>query len=191
MSTRSAEGRVERVLTLDLALLTGWAFRDLREGSTRSSTVQFRRRSAAENALFYDQLASWAASKLAALRPQLVVREQPHLRGANTFHLVGAAAVLDMEVHRAGISLPTHVVHSSSVRSAVFGRHRKVYENRAKMALYRAGKSEKHIKTNWMKRAVVECMRDRGFTVRDDNEADALMMLEYVTSKITVGELGL
>jgi hypothetical protein len=178
-----------RILCLDTATRTGWAFYDGDQGGAiRSSHVMFTSRPM-QWGQFLDEAGCWFASKMEDLRPDLVVAEQPHLRGSNTFHLLGMFMLAQMYAYRYGANQLS--VHSATLKSHAFGKgaDRAAILERAREKMRDAGRTENDIKTHHAKVAMLLAVRSKGYDVRTDDEADAVNMLDYILAQQRRGKL--
>ena len=161
-STGDAERmKYSRILALDCATRTGWAhgiFRPHLDGWTRSSgAVQFEPAKTAGLPRLLSDFDSWLEKIVASMSVDkpigLIVHEQPHHRGFNTFHLVGMAALVNMRAYR--VQANVFSAHSASVKKHATG------SGRAK------------------KPEMIAAAKEHWPHVRDDDEADAMWILDY------------
>jgi Holliday junction resolvasome RuvABC endonuclease subunit len=148
----------DRILALDFGTRTGWAAMD--GGRIESGVQTFDLARGESPGMRFIRFRRWLEEILALTQPRLCVYEAAHHRGGHaTELLVGMATRLQEACAERGIEYAA--VHSATLKKASCGSGR-------------AGKSA----------MVAEARRrfpDR--QIADDNEADALMLLEYARAK--------
>lgn len=150
----------DALLSLDLSKeSTGWAY--WRAGRLLSGVWKAGTETGDPAALFnvYER---WIAQKAASLPSRtLFVIEQPHLRGRVSFAMVGLFAMTVMVARRFGHG--SMDCHSKSVKKHATG----------------SGNADKA--------DMIAAAMDRGWEVRNDDEADALWILDFAKLKIREG----
>ncbi|MBI1213847.1 MAG: hypothetical protein GC190_20490 [Alphaproteobacteria bacterium] len=164
-----------RIAVFDLATTTGWANGNDRQPPTYGS---YRiTKSGDDLGLFCADFRAWYGAKLAELRPNLVAYESPILRTMKRFDpvkkrwteippnivtlrkLYTLASLAELGARDAGIECEE--IHMQSARAHFLGRGN---TPKASAAIEKAVKAR--------------CMV-RGWKPKDDNEADALCLLDY------------
>jgi hypothetical protein len=161
-----------RILALDLATVTGWAIADSRDYPVlvhlqanvkkplqpESGVERFS--GAAGQGAFFDSFESWLRKMTYRHEVERLACEQafigPKTHQATGRKLLGMAALAEWHANRIGI--PCEFYNVQSVRKHFVG----FTGQRARM-----------------KRAVIGACESRGWTVADDNEADALALLDF------------
>lgn len=148
------------ILSLDLATNTGWAVYD--KGQTTIGSANFSLKRGESPGMRFLRCRSWLRDTLRILQKiDLIVYEQPHQRGgAPTQVAMGLVAEVLSFAARANIE--TTVVHSMTLKKWATGK----------------GNSNK-------KEMIKEAQR-RGYKVANNDEADAVLMLEYVLIDLNV-----
>jgi Holliday junction resolvasome RuvABC endonuclease subunit len=167
------------ILALDTSRNTGWAFRS-RTGKVESSVMRFD--VSKGNGKLYRDFYAWIDGKIADYHPDIIAFEQPHLRGSASFPLVTLTGIVRLHAFSHGVP-DVRDIHNSKMKALALGlgSDRKRAFNDAIEALQREGKSPNQIKDQYQKRAMVDAALKIWSVVRDDNEADALFMQEYVS----------
>jgi len=162
-----------KILALDLATKTGWAWSD---GTLYESGVQdFSVKSRESKGMLYVRFVGWLLGLLKALPVDVVAYEQPHMRGAGTTIAVGLETRIH-EIHATaaanGLTEFEYVAaHGGSVKKAVLGS--------ANPGHVKAG-APKGVRRSANKKASMEWFQQKtGREPADDNEADAMMLLEW------------
>ena len=147
------------VLSLDLATNTGWAIYD---GQITIGTANFSLKRGESPGMRFLRCRSWLRDTLKLLQKiDLIVYEMPHQRGgAPTQVAMGLLAEVFAFAARANIE--TTVVHSMTLKKWATG----------------TGKSNK--------KAMVKEAQRRGYNVANNDEADAVLMLEYVLKDLNI-----
>jgi len=143
-----------KILALDLATKTGWAHSDGPSG------VQSFALSRGESpGMRFLKFRGWL-DRVATEAPfQVVAYEQPHLRGGHaTEVLAGMVGILQAWAADHGIE--TVMRHSGEIKRHATG------------------------KGNANKDAMIETAKERGWSPEDDNEADALWLLDLMNKEL-------
>jgi Holliday junction resolvasome RuvABC endonuclease subunit len=183
--------KIRRVLALDQASSTGYAeSENIVAGHRRSATVSFSAPTVAAKLLSFEE---WLRRKVVSYGPDLIVYEQPVFgrfgNRQNGKWLIGLAAVIEMTAERYGrpyIDMPQDEIKKLALGE---GRARSMRVKAAYDELLREGKSEKAARAGRLKRAVIHATRERGWNVVNDDEAEALWMLECVRQLAANGRL--
>jgi len=141
------------ILALDCGTKTGYATNLLNgEGS---GVVDFKPKARESGGMRFLRFASWLSEMFDLVKPDLVVYEMPHNRGGSATEVLnGMVAIVQKECASRGIEYTT--VHSATLKKFATGSGR-------------AGKED-------MIHKAIEVFNKR---ILDDNEADALWLLEY------------
>ena len=141
------------ILALDCGTKTGYATNLLNgEGS---GVVDFKPKARESGGMRFLRFASWLSEMFDLVKPGLVVYEMPHNRGGSATEVLnGMVAIVQKECASRGIEYTT--VHSATLKKFATGSGR-------------AGKED-------MIHKATEVFNKR---ILDDNEADALWLLEY------------
>lgn len=137
-------------LCLDLATKTGWV---LKRGAPLESGVQdFAKKRGESEGMIYIRFRAWLEQFVDMVKPDLVLYEMPHARGAGTVVLMG----LETRVHEVAATrgFDYQKVHSASIKKAATG----------------SGKASKE-----QVKAAIKARLGREPV--DDNEADAVGIL--------------
>jgi Holliday junction resolvasome RuvABC endonuclease subunit len=149
-----------KILSLDLGTKTGWAILAGPPPCTPDSGVQtFDVRRGESPGMRYHRFRAWLREMMFMFDAgDIVIYEQAHNRGgAATQLLNGMTAIIFEECAVAGVDHDT--IHSSTLKKWATG----------------SGRAEKQ--------AMIEAARRRGGTPRDDNEADAWLILCYARER--------
>jgi len=153
------------ILALDIATVSGWAQGD--GGSTPSSGVYGLPGTGDDIGRYLISWANWLDQRLKGNRPREVVFEAPILPKmttlATTRKLHGLTGVTEMICHSNAV--PVTEISAGMVRKHFLGRH-----------------YPKNATRDQLKIAVVAGCRARGWNPLDDNEADALAILDVSLS---------
>ena len=141
------------ILALDCGTKTGYATNLLNgEGS---GVVDFKPKARESGGMRFLRFASWLSEMFDLVKPDLVCYEMPHNRGGSATEVLnGMVAIVQKECASRGIEYTT--VHSATLKKFATGSGR-------------AGKED-------MIHRATEVFNKR---ILDDNEADALWLLEY------------
>ena len=148
------------ILSLDLATSTGWA--SYAEGDITIGSASFALRRGDSPGMRFLRCRAWLREMLKLLgNIDLIVYEQPHQRGG---HPTQVAMGLATEVlsFSARANIETTTVHSMSLKKWATG------------------------KGNAKKPQMIEEAKSRGYDVANDDEADAVLMLEYTLEGLNV-----
>lgn len=161
----SSEGNRLAVLTLDLGVRSGWAFRG-RDGQITSGTVEFRNDRWQGGGMRFLRFKRWLTEiKQAAGDLEAVfVEEVRRHAGVDAAHAYGgflAHVTAWCEQH----AIPYEAVPVGTIKRHVTG------------------------KGNAGKEAVIAAVRELGFDPVDDNEADALAILDWALAN-RIGSVG-
>lgn len=156
-----------RVLAIDAATRTGWAAR-LDYGTTESGVEDFSKRRGESNGMLFLRFNRWLALMCDTWHFEVLAFEQAHHRGGAPTEIGVGLATRIMEAAAArGIE---HVsVHTATIKKFATGKGN-------------AEKSEMVKAANRMPRSATSRP-----VITDDNEADAVCLLNYVIKEI-VGE---
>ena len=153
---------MRRILALDQATTTGVAWTHDLCVASRWSTI-YRLPDTDRGARFADYR-HWLLRTIRRVEPDLIAYERGHHRGFNTtMLLLGLAAVIEQCAAETGISYLQ--VRDGAVKTHASGKGR----------IDKAG--------------MVALAQARGWHIRNDDEADALWLLDYVCARISAGEL--
>lgn len=127
--------------------------------------------------------------------PQLITYEAPATFSragsspGTTMAMVGIATVVELVAHQNGI--PVWAQNTSDLKTWALGVRapRKIMIQRAERELAAEGRSPQQIEGSRLKRAMMVAARDRGWTIRDHNEADAIWLLDRAATILIRGEL--
>ena len=148
----------ERILAFDFGSRTGWAA--LSDGHIESGVQVFDLSRGESSGMRFIRFRKWLEEILRLIQPGLCVYEAAHHRGGfATEFLVGMTTRLQETCAEKGIEYAA--VHSATLKKFATG----------------SGRADK---SAMMKRAAV-LFPDR--RIEDDNESDALMLLEYARAK--------
>jgi hypothetical protein len=148
------------ILSLDLATSTGWA--SYVEGDITIGSASFALKRGDSPGMRFLRCRSWLREMKKLLgNIDLICYEQPHQRGG---HPTQVAMGLTTEVlsFSARANIETTSVHSMSLKKWATG------------------------KGNAKKERMVEEAKSRGYDVANDDEADAVLMLEYTLEGLNV-----
>ena len=146
-----------KALALDLGSLCGWATNC--QGLVWSGVQDFTPSKRESNDMRYVRFHDWLEKRLEELQPEIVGYEMPHNRGGHATQVLnGLAAIVQLLCGKKGV---THTpVHSSILKKHATGSGR-------------ASKGE-------MLEAAKQRFPDQD--IKDDNQADALHLLDYLGS---------
>ena len=160
-----------RILALDLATTTGWA---LGEDHQAPAHGRFSLPSCGENyGVFAAEFWRWLAGRLVRHEPRLVAYEKPIHLPTDKLHTVrrlySLATVTEMVCVAKGVQVVSYGL--DEIRTNFVGPlHRKRFPGRDNI-----------------KRAVIAECRARGWNPNDDNDADALALLDLARVKHVPG----
>jgi|GEM_PF-1608114 len=149
---------IATILTLDFGTRTGWA--PLSDGHVESGVQTFDLARGESSGMRFIRFRRWLEEMITLTRPGLCVYEQAHHRGGYaTELLIGMTTRLQEACAERGVEYAT--IHSATLKKESCG----------------SGRADKSA-------IMVEARRRfPGREITDDNEADALMLLEYARAK--------
>jgi len=150
------------VLALDMATKTGWAFWD---GQKTTSGIQdFSLKRGDSRGMRYLRFEAWLKSIEALVSPiDLITWEQSHHRGGAATEVAhGFKTRLEGFMSQLPKHPETTMVHSATIKKHALGTGR------------------------GSKEAMVEAAINHGWEPEDDNEADALWLLDYVLKDLKI-----
>lgn len=165
-----------RILALDLATKTGWAFSD-GNGTLLSGVQDCSVRHRESRGMLYVRFGGWLRGFLASQPVDVIVYEQPHLRGGGAST---ATVGLETRVHElhaeSGAAWNYTAIHGATAMKAVLGTANPggIGKGAAKGARREANKAASKA---WAERKL-------GRPPLDDNEADALLLLEWACREL-------
>lgn len=144
-----------KILALDLATRTGWAHSD-----GPSGVQDFSLKRGESSGMLFLKFRGWLDRVYSDAEFELVAYEQPHLRGGYATELLAGMV---------GILLAWAV------------------ENGVEYAMRHSGEIKRHAtgKGNANKEQMIEAARKIGWNPEDDNEADALWLLDLVQEELS------
>ncbi len=147
-----------KVLSLDLATRTGWAAND----GKRCGLMTFDLKRGESPGMRFLRCRAWLKEMYALFGGlDLIVYEQAHHRGgAATVCCVGL--VTEVQAFAANHNIELMPVHTATLKKFATGKGN-------------AGKSE-----------MIKAAENRGWKVSDDNEADAVLLLEYAAEELKI-----
>jgi len=140
-----------KILALDTATKTGWAFWESTEGIIESGVQDFTKRRGESNGLLFLRFRKWLKDLLAFDKVDLVAYERAHFRGAGTELLVGLQT--RCQEIAALYEIPAAPVHTGTLKKWATGSGR-------------ASKFE----------MITRASEILGRQPIDDNEADAVLL---------------
>jgi len=146
------------ILSLDTATKTGWA---TNIHGKRSGVIEFQLKRGESPGMRFLRCRAWLNEmwKLLNVKIDVIVYEQAHHRGgAATAVCVGLVTEVQAFAAEHGIELMP--VHTATLKKFATGNGR-------------ASKAD-----------MIQAARERGCNVQDDNEADAVLLLEYALSEL-------
>ena len=147
-----------KILTLDMATKTGWASN---VHGQRSGVIEFALKRGESPGMRFLRCRAWLNDiwKLLDGQVEVIVYEQAHHRGgAATSVCVGLVTEVQAFAAEHGIELMP--VHTATLKKFATGNGR-------------ASKAD-----------MIQAARERGWNVQDDNEADAVLLLEHALSEL-------
>lgn len=142
---------MQRILTIDPGANCGWAVRT-RPNRVMFGTEDFTKYAGVDGRV-HDYFYRWFEGFLATVQPERVVIEAAIFRGANSEYLYGFANIITMLCYRR--SIPLEKVAISTAKKHITGK----------------GDADKS--------RVMKCIRDLGYDIETDHEADALAILHF------------
>lgn len=167
-----ADAGQRAILALDLGTTTGWALR-LPDGSVTHGFVTFKPQRFEGGGMRYLRFRRWLDEVLAAAVPQAA--------------LAGLGGVFFEEVRRHLGADAAHAYGGFLATVTAWCEHHQIpYQG------VPVGTIKRHVtgKGNAGKIDVVAAMKSRGYAVADDNEADALAVLDWALAKGQGGAAG-
>ena len=148
------------ILALDPATRTGWAVGG--HGSVVSGVVDFKQHRG-NRAMLFEAFDLWLSDMVTERDPAMLVFEMPIQRGPGSRTGFGLATVIELTAARRGLFVGE--INLATLKKHATGN----------------GRADKA--------AMVEAARARGWTPETDDEADALLLLSYVTTNMPEGAL--
>lgn len=149
-----------KILSLDLATQTGWALYD--NGNIDLGTAVFELKRGESSGMRFLRCRSWLREMKKLLgQIDLIVYEQPHQRGGYPTQ-VAMGLVAEVLSFAARANVTTTSVHGTALKKWATGK----------------GNAKK-------KEMIIEA-KSRGHIVANDDEADAVLMLEYALADLNV-----
>ena len=146
-----------KILALDCASKTGWAYRY--GGTVCSGVEDFTKRRGDSNGMVYLRLVGWLEKNFSDI--DVIYYEQPHQRGGGTSMLIGMVSHVESWATRREIEFTA--VHTGMLKKATVGK----------------GKASKEEMMDWFR----EQMRRDPI---DDNESDAYALLRFAMDEMGV-----
>jgi Holliday junction resolvasome RuvABC endonuclease subunit len=148
------------ILSLDLATNTGWA--SYADGQITIGSASFALKRGDSPGMRFLRCRSWLREMLKLLENiDLICYEQPHQRGGHPTQ-VAMGLVTEVLSFSARANIETTSVHSMSLKKWATG------------------------KGNAKKPQMIQEAKSRGYDVANDDEADAVLMLEYTLEDLNV-----
>lgn len=148
------------ILSLDLATNTGWALWDQQRVTFGSANFSLKR--GESPGMRFLRCRSWLRDmKKITPNIDLIVYEQPHQRGGHPTQ-VAMGLMAEVLAFAARANIETTVVHSMTLKKWACG------------------------KGNANKKDMMKVVKSHGYDVSNDDEADAVLMLEYVLEDLNV-----
>jgi len=143
------------ILALDTGSITGWAM--LYSKKIYSGTQDFSKKKCDDNGVSFIFFRSWLEAMLKTYRPEVIIFEQPHMRGAGTQLLMGfVTTVQELATEYPAMWIE---VHSKTLKIWATG-----YGNSTKDQM-------------------MEKAREKKWKFVGDDECDALWILDWYISK--------
>jgi Holliday junction resolvasome RuvABC endonuclease subunit len=140
-----------KILALDSGTKTGWA---TNIPQTLSGTQDFALRRGESPGMRFLMFQSWLRKMIETTAPQIVIYERAHHRGGSSTE-VGVGLTTIIQTVCAELKIEHVAVHSATLKKHATG------------------------KGNSSKEAMMEVATGKGWVYEDDNEADALWLLDY------------
>lgn len=167
-----------RLLALDLATSTGWAFAD---GKGKPTHGVYRIPKTDDDfGEFGCDFRGWLDRTLVELKPDIVAYESPILRNMFKFDPIKKIKIEippNIRTLRKLYSLPTLAEMGASDRGIDKDHRFEVHMQTARAHFFSPAKTPK--KSDAIAKAVMEKCRTRGWAPKSDDDADALVILEY------------
>jgi hypothetical protein len=149
-----------KILSLDLATQTGWASYD--NGNVDLGTADFKLKRGESPGMRFLRCRSWLREMKQLLGDiDLIVYEQPHQRGGHPTQ-VAMGLVAEVLSFAARANIETTTYHATSLKKWATG------------------------KGNAKKEQMVKEAESRGYIVANDDEADAVLMLEHTLADLHI-----
>lgn len=142
---------ITKVLTLDQGACTGWSIRT-RPDRVMSGTEDFSQYAGVDGRVHH-HYERWLEGFLRTIRPQVVTSEAPIFRGYNSEYLYGFSVILQKLCFE--MQIRTERVNLSTVKKAISNH----------------GHADKE--------RMIQAVRQLGYDVRDEHEADAVAILLF------------
>jgi len=143
-----------RILALDLGSLTGWA--SFVDGQIESGTKEFRLERGESPGIRFIKFNNFLSTMISLIRPSLIIYEMPHLRGGYASDLL--------------IGMSTRVQEKCVVEKIEYKALHSATLKRISCGSGRANKED-------MMKKAKELYPTQD--IQDDNQADALLLLNY------------
>jgi hypothetical protein len=164
-----------KILAIDQATATGWAFGDIGGVISCGSFASIGLNRGEKLVAFGRQLAALVND----LSPDLLVFEEP-VNGLGSFEarrwLMALAGQIEVVCETLGV--PYCEEHNMRIKGHALGQHR-AFQGGNKSQKQKAGKQ-----------AMIDAARARGWNPKNDNEADALFLLDLVLSGKGKSDIG-
>jgi len=144
---------MKNILALDLATKTGWATGS-RPTEITSGVQDFSLQRGDSSGMRYLRFESWLTDVITLVHPEVIIYEQAHQRGGAPTEIAYGFITHTLKIC-AKYQIEHQALHTGTLKKFWTGKGN-------------AGKSE----------MIAECRR-RGFSPRDDNEADAIALLHW------------
>lgn len=149
-----------KILSLDLATNTGWASYD--NGSINIGSANFSLKRGESPGMRFLRCRSWLREMKTLMgNIDLIVYEQPHQRGGHPTQ-VAMGLVAEVLSFSARANIETTTYHATSLKKWATG------------------------KGNAKKEAMIKEAESRGYKVANDDEADAVLMLEHTLDDLHI-----
>jgi Holliday junction resolvasome RuvABC endonuclease subunit len=146
-----------KIIALDSGTKTGWATND---GETFSGIQDFSLKRGESPGMRFLMFQSWLKKMIETIKPDMIIYERAHHRGGGATEVgVGLTTIIQTVCAE-------HKVEHVALHSATLKKHATGKGNSSKDDMMSAGKT-------------------KGWTFEDDNECDALWLLDY--AKINYG----
>ena len=146
--------KLKVILALDTSTKTGWALNEPRSSGVENFSEYKRESNGAVLILFR----AWLESMIQIYRPNLIIYEQPHHRGKGTTLLMGLVGIVHECVTKFNCTMAE--VHSATLKKYATGNGHATKEE------------------------MIEKAKEKKWKPKDDNECDALWLLDYIQNNI-------
>ena len=180
-------------MAIDQATLSGLAWTEDLCRDTRWSTTFSIAKAAESRAGKLRAFGSHLTGVIRARNPDLVVYEKPNVNPRLAHHvaayLFGMALVIEMICEAEQVAYQP--INAQTIKSHALGegRDRKAWMRQAERLLVHQGLVQTVIKSRVQKTAMMLAAQNRGWTVRTDDEADVLWLLDLACEWIREGKL--